>query len=36
MKMIGQHDNGIDRKWMPASGVAKGRAQNINMIAQQP
>jgi hypothetical protein len=35
MQVIGQHDNGIDRKRMTAAGVAKSRAQTINMIGQQ-
>jgi len=35
MKVIGQHDNGINRERMPAAGVTKSRAQTINTVGQK-
>src|SRR5258707_14248970 len=36
VKMVRQHDDGLDGKWMPAARVAERRAEQINVVREQP
>ncbi len=36
MEMIGKDHNCVDHEWMPGTNFAKGAAQDIDMIGEEP